>query len=163
MKWFIILPFLFQDYSRSMYLRKEIPVWQLYFLLNIYKPLDWINDIFAVNAWYFRNAFVPAYYKKRNSWDHWISRVVFEKSFTWWTQFPSKPDINGIFTPKTKNQIFALRKKFTSQSIFGRLDIMYALDIKPSRASELLKEMREKKIIESVSGFSKGKYRFKSW
>ncbi|MDY3035824.1 MAG: hypothetical protein SOS22_06350 [Absicoccus sp.] len=55
-----------------------------------------------------------------------------------------KPDINGMFTPKTTNQILALRKKFTSQSVFGRSDIMYALDIKVFRASELLKEMREK-------------------
>lgn len=49
-----------------------------------------------------------------------------------------------MFTPKTTNQILALRKKFTSQSVFGRSDIMYALDIKVFRASELLKEMREK-------------------
>ncbi len=37
---------------------------------------------------------------------------------------------------------------------------MNAIDIRPSRASDLLKEMAEHEIIEPVSGHGKGKYRF---
>lgn len=45
--------------------------------------------------------------------------------------------------------------------IFGRSDVMEAIGIKPSRASELLREMAEHGIIEPVSGHGKGKYRFR--
>ena len=38
---------------------------------------------------------------------------------------------------------------------------MNAIDIRPSRASDLLKEMAEHGIIEPVSGHGKGKYRFR--
>ncbi|MDY3035830.1 MAG: hypothetical protein SOS22_06380 [Absicoccus sp.] len=41
-----------------------------------------------------------------------------------------KPDIDGMFSPKTTNQIWMLRKKFTDQSIFDRTDIMATLDKK---------------------------------
>lgn len=71
------------------------------------------NDIFAENAWYFRNALVLANYndlKKGNLLGHKISRTVFDKSIAWGTKSTSKPD-------------------------------MYVLEIKASRASELLKEM----------------------
>lgn len=44
--------------------------------------------------------------------------------------------------------------------IFGRSDVMEVIDIKPSRVSELLREMVEHGIIEPVSGHGKGKYRF---
>ena len=35
------------------------------------------------------------------------------------------------------------------------------LNIKPSRASELIKQMLNNGIIEPVSGYGKGKYRFR--
>ena len=38
---------------------------------------------------------------------------------------------------------------------------MELIGIKPSRASELLKEMLERGIVEPVSGHGKGKYRFR--
>jgi len=38
---------------------------------------------------------------------------------------------------------------------------MEVIDIKPSRASELLREMAEHGVIEPVSGHGKGKYRFR--
>ncbi|WP_330385508.1 hypothetical protein [Merdimonas faecis] len=50
---------------------------------------------------------------------------------------------------------------FPGQAIFGRADVMEVIDIKPSRASELLKEMTERRVIEPVSGHGKGKYRFR--
>jgi Fic family protein len=72
-----------------------------------------------------------------------------------------KPDIETIFKPKTASHILKLREAFPGQTIFGRSDIMKAIDIKASRASDLLKEMVEYGIIESVTGHGKGKYRFR--
>ena len=54
-----------------------------------------------------------------------------------------------------------LRNAFPDQRIFGRLDVMEVIDLKPSRASELLKVLTEHGIIEPVSGYGKGKYRFR--
>lgn len=77
-----------------------------------------------------------------------------------------KPDIDKVFRPKTVNHILMLREAFPRQTIFGRsdvMDVMDVIDIKPSRASELLKEMVEQKVIEPVSGHGKGKYRFRKY
>lgn len=72
-----------------------------------------------------------------------------------------KPDIETIFQPKTASHILKLREEFPGQTIFGRADVMKVIDIKASRASELLREMMERGIIEPVSGHGKGKYRFR--
>ena len=72
----------------------------------------------------------------------------------------AKPDIEKMFQTKTASHICKLRKAFPGQAIFGRADVMEVIDIKPSRASELLKEMTERRVIEPVSGHGKGKYRF---
>lgn len=66
-----------------------------------------------------------------------------------------------MFQPKTASHILRLREEFFDRSIFGRSDVMEVIDIKPSRASELLKEMAGHGIIEPVSGHGKGKYRFR--
>ena len=71
-----------------------------------------------------------------------------------------KADIEAAFQPKTANHILKLRETFPGQTIFGRSDVMKAIDIKASRASDLLKEMVEHGIIEPVYGHGKGKYRF---
>ncbi|WP_317314014.1 hypothetical protein [Absicoccus porci] len=52
------------------------------------------------------------------------------KRFTWFASSTLKLDIDGMFSPKTTNQIWMLRKKFTGQSIFDRTDIMATLDKK---------------------------------
>lgn len=72
-----------------------------------------------------------------------------------------KPDIEKSFQPKTVGHILELREAFPDQGIFGRKNVMETLDIKPSRASELLKKLTERGIIEPVSGYGKGKYRFR--
>ena len=54
-----------------------------------------------------------------------------------------------------------LRDAFSDQAYFGRSDVMKAINLKPSRASELIKEMEEHGIIEPVTGNGKGKYRFR--
>ena len=65
------------------------------------------------------------------------------------------------FRSKTAGNIIKLFEMFRYQKIFGRSDIMKVLDIKPSRASEMLKEMAGCGVIEAVSGYGKGKYRFR--
>ncbi len=72
-----------------------------------------------------------------------------------------KADIENVFQPKTASHILRLREVFQGQTIFGRSDVMKVIDIKASRASELLREMTEREIIEPVSGHGKGKYRFR--
>ncbi len=73
----------------------------------------------------------------------------------------AKADIEKMFQSKTTNHILRLRETFPGQTIFGRSDVMETIDIKPSRASELLREMAEHGVIEPVSGHGKGKYRFR--
>lgn len=73
----------------------------------------------------------------------------------------AKPDIEKKFQPKTASHILRLREAFPGQTIFGRSDVMEVIDIKPSRASELLRELVEHGVIEPVSGHGKGKYRFR--
>lgn len=74
-----------------------------------------------------------------------------------------KPDIENIFQKKTVSHILKLYQAFPNQAIFGRSDVMKVIDIKASRASELLKEMTECRIIEPVVGHGKGKYHFRYW
>ena len=72
-----------------------------------------------------------------------------------------KADIENAFHPKTVNHILKLREVFPGQTIFGRSDVISVIDIKPSRASALLKDMAEHGVIEPVAGHGKGKHRFK--
>lgn len=153
---------------------------------------DVTNDIFAKNAWYFRNSLVRANYNDLKNGIHetteylelFLRNLLLDEknplhnrtlhisgAFTE-TEKPdieiSKPDIEVLkadieknFHPKTASHILKLREAFPGQVIFGRSDVMKVIDIKSSRASELLKEMMEQNIIESVSGYGKGKYHFK--
>ncbi len=72
-----------------------------------------------------------------------------------------KPDIGRLFTPTTMDKITKIRGAFSGGAIFGRSDVMRVTSLKPSRASELLKAMALRGIIEPVSGHGKGKYRFR--
>lgn len=71
-----------------------------------------------------------------------------------------KADIEAAFPPKTTRQILVLSEEFSDDPFFGRSDVMRVLGIKASRASGLLKDMLGHGVIEPVSGFGKGKYRF---
>lgn len=91
-------------------------------------------------------------------------------------EFNYRPELNAIkeklelliVTDNDKDPLFnfkvmyilKLRETFPGQTIFGRSDVMKAIDIKASRASDLLKEMVEHGIIEPVYGHGKGKYHF---
>ena len=153
---------------------------------------DVTNDIFAENAWYFRNSLVRANYNDLKNGIHETTEFleVFLRNLLLNENHPlhnrtlhisgtfkeiekpdietAKPDMDTLkaniengFQPKTTSHILKLREAFPGQMIFGRSDVMKVIDIKSSRASDLLKEMAEHGIIESVSGHGKGKYRFR--
>jgi len=152
---------------------------------------DVTNDIFAENAWYFRNSLVRANYNDLKNGihetteylelflknlllneDHPLHNRTLHISATFKEAVKSdigavKPDIESLiadieelFYPKTVNHILKLLEVFSGQSIFGRSDVMSVIDIKRSRASDLLKEMAGHGIIVPVTGHGKGKYRF---
>ena len=153
---------------------------------------DVTNDIFAENAWYFRNALVRANYNDLKNGIHETTEYLelFLRNLLLNEHHPlhnrtlhisgtfketekpdiemTKPDIEGrkadiekLFQPKTESHILKLREAFPYGAIFGRSDVMKIIDIKPSRASELLKKLAEYGIIEPISGHGKGKYRFR--
>ena len=142
------------------------------------------NDIFAENAWYFRNALVRANYTNLQKGIHetteylevflrnlllneknelhnrnlHISRLSNDK----------KVDIGNVltekgqdFTAKTTAHIHRLFDKFGYEKIFGRSAVMELLELKASGASKLISNLVEADVIEAVSGYGKGKYRFK--
>lgn len=153
---------------------------------------DVTNNIFAENAWYFRNSLVRANYNDlkngvhetteylevflRNlllNEDHPLQNRTLHISGT--CKEPEKANIDGekanieigkaniedVFTAKTTAHIQMLREDLSSQSVFGRSDVQRVLGLKPTRSSELLREMAEHGIIEPVAGCGKGKYRFR--
>lgn len=153
---------------------------------------DVTNDIFAKNAWYFRNSLVRANYNDLKHGIHetteylevFLRNLLLNESHSLHNRTlhisstfrevekpdieKKKPDIDILkadmetsFQPKTISHILELRKAFPDQTIFGRSDVMKVIDVKPSRASELLRALTEHEIIESVSGHGKGKYRFR--
>ena len=153
---------------------------------------DVTNDIFAENAWYFRNALVRANYNDLKNGVHETTEYLelFLRNLLLNENNPlhnrtlhisgtfkeiekpdietAKPDIEALksdieklFRPKTASHILKLCEAFPGQTIFGRSDVMKVIDIKASRASDLLREMVESRVIEPVSGHGKGKYQFR--
>ena len=153
---------------------------------------DVTNDIFAENAWYFRNALVRANYNDLKNGIHETTEFLelFLRNLLLNEDHPlhnrslhirslygisqkanidnpkaniesTKANIKNAFTVKTASHVCKLLDGFGFQTIFGRSDVQKLLDLKPTRSTELLREMAEKEIIEPVSGYGKGKYRFK--
>ena len=149
------------------------------------------NDIFAENAWYFRNTLVRANYtdvqkgihetteylelflrnlllNKKNELHNrnlHVSGLLKEEKVDIGGQ---KVDIqnthlkiNNNFSLKTNFHIQKLYDKYGFEGIFGRGAVVELLGIKNSRASKFLSNLAQENIIETVSGYGKGKYRFK--
>lgn len=65
------------------------------------------------------------------------------------------------FSIKTTVHIHRLFDKFGFDGVFGRSEVMEFLELKASGASKLLANLVQADIIEPVSGYGKGKYKFK--
>ena len=149
------------------------------------------NDIFAENAWYFRNALVRANYTNLQKGIHetteyleaflrnlllneknelhnrnlHISGLLNEEKVDIQDK---KVDIESVlsekgrnFSVKTKVHILRLFEEFGFDEVFGRSTVMELLELKGSGASKLLSKLVQADIIEPVSGHGKGKYKFK--
>ena len=149
------------------------------------------NDIFAENAWYFRNALVRANYTNLQKGIHetteyleaflrnlllneknelhnrnlHISGLLNNKKVDIQDK---KVDIESVisekgsdFSVKTTIHIHRLFEKFGFDEVFGRSAVMELLELKGSGASKLLSNLVKADIIEPVSGHGKGKYKFK--
>ena len=163
------------------------------------------NDIFAENAWYFRNALVRANYTNLQKGIHetteyletflrnlllneknelhnrsmHISGLLNEEEVdigdTKGNVRDKKVDIQdkkvdiekllsekeNNFSVKTTVHIHRLFDKFGFDDVFGRSAVMELLELKSSGASKLLLNLVQADIIKPVSGYGKGKYKFK--
>ncbi len=163
------------------------------------------NDIFAENAWYFRNALVRANYtnlqegiyetteyleaflrnlllNEKNELHNrnlHISELLNNKKVDIQDKKvdiendkvdiqDKKVDIESIlskkgneFSIKTTVHIYRLFEKFGFDEVFGRSTVMELLELKGSGASKFLSNLVQADIIEPVSGYGKGKYKFK--
>ena len=163
------------------------------------------NDIFAENAWYFRNALVRANYTNLQKGIHetteyleaflrnlllneknelhnrnlHISGLLNEEKVDIGDRKvdienekvdiqDKKVDIESVlsqkgsdFSVKTTVHIHRLFEKFGFDEVFGRSAVMELLELKGSGASKLLSNLVKADIIEPVSGYGKGKYKFK--
>lgn len=149
------------------------------------------NDIFAENAWYFRNALVRAnytnlqkgVYETTEYLEVFLRNLLLNEKNTLYNRnlhisgllHDKKVDIQeakvdiesvlsekgGDFAPKTIVHIRKLFEKFGFDAVFGRNAVMELLGLKSSGASKFLSNMVQADIIETVSGYGKGKYKFK--
>ena len=149
------------------------------------------NDIFAENAWYFRNALVRANYTNLQKVIHETTEyleaflrnlLLNEKNELHNRNLHisglsneekvdienAKVDIESVlsekgsdFSVKTTVHIHRLFEKFGFDEVFGRSAVMEILELKSSGASKLLSNLVQADIIEPVSGHGKGKYKFK--
>ena len=132
------------------------------------------NDIFAENAWYFRNALVRANYTNLRKGIHETTEYLetFLRNLLLNEEKADiqdrKVDIESVlskkdsdFSVKTIVHIHRLFEKFGFDEVFGRSAVMELLELKGSGASKLLSNLVQADIIEPVSGYGKGKYKFK--
>ena len=65
------------------------------------------------------------------------------------------------FSIKTTVHIHRLFDRFGFDEVFGRSAVMELLEMKSSGASKLISNLVQADIIEPVSGYGKGRYKFK--
>ena len=163
---------------------------------------DVTNDIFAENAWYFRNALVRANYNDLKNGVHetteylelFLRNLLLDEKNELHnrsmhisgrfkeTDFEgAKADIENVeadiesqkadirnkllafsdmISEKTINHTFELLSKCGKEEYFGRTIVEDITGLKSTRASELIKLLVDSKVIVSVTGHGKGKYRF---
>lgn len=138
------------------------------------------NDIFAENAWYFRNALVRANYNDLKSGVHETTEylVLFLRNLLLDEKHElhnrsmhiggtfiekqdideKKQDIGTTLSSHQQKQFEKIAAAFGKQTIFGRSDVIRVLGITHSPASALIRKLLEADKIEAVSGHGKGKY-----
>ena len=163
---------------------------------------DVTNDIFAENAWYFRNALVRTNYNDLKNGVHetteylelFLRNLLLDEKNELHnrsmhisgrfkeTDFEgAKADIENaeadiesqkadirnkllafsdMISEKTINHTFELFSKCGKEEYFGRTIVEDITGLKSTRASELIKLLVDSKVIVSVTGHGKGKYRF---
>ena len=163
---------------------------------------DVTNDIFAENAWYFRNALVRANYNDLKNGVHetteylelFLRNLLLDEKNELHnrsmhisgrfkeTDFEgAKADIENaeadiesqkadirnkllafsdMISEKTINHTFELFSICGIEEYFGRTIVEDITGLKSTRASELIKLLVDSKVIVSVTGHGKGKYRF---
>ena len=101
------------------------------------------------------------------SMDEIIHHLAVFISRLWHIQ-DKKVDIESIlsqkgneFSIKTTVHIYRLFEKFGFDEVFGRSVVMELLELKGSGASKFLSNLVQADIIEPVSGYGKGTYKFK--
>lgn len=147
---------------------------------------DVMNDIFAANSWYFRNALVRANYSnlKKEIYstcefvELFLRNLLLDESTPLknrelhinWLRENNKDILSNdsndkldSLSDKTKGYINMIYHIYGLNSIFGRKEVMEATNVKTSRASEIIKAMLEHEIIEKVEGYGKGRYKFKKF
>ena len=146
---------------------------------------DATNDIFAENAWYFRNALVRANYNdlKHDLLQNRLMHVDYKEMLVREPKIEYKTaeanienrkvniqlekvnigmfgeKISGI-SKKTIQHMEQLCDSFDKNEIFGRSRVEEVTGLKNTRASLFLKELLERNIIQKVTGHGKGKYTF---
>lgn len=155
------------------------------------------NDIFADNAWYFRNALVRANYTNLQKGIHetteyleiFLRNLLLGEKNDLHNRYlhisglwkPGKVDIerekvdiqaqkvdieNRLlqkavnFSDKTVSHIQKMVETFGFDEIFGRNTVAELLGLRSSSVSKLFSKLIKAEIIEPVSGYGKGKYRF---
>ena len=149
---------------------------------------DVTNDIFAKNAWYFRNALVRANYTnvEKNIYDttkyleDFLNNLLFGSNnelknrhlhINWNEKVDigtgkvdienKKVDIESMgLTSPIKSNVISLFKVLSNLEYFGRSEVVKVLNMSPSGASKLITKLLELQIIKPVLGHGKGKYCF---
>ncbi len=151
------------------------------------------NDIFAKNAWYFRNALVRANYTNLQKGIHETTEYLelflrnmllneknelHNRNLHTSGKFDNvrtdivKEDLDiedkcvfsdklSSFSTKTIAHIYKMFNKYGYNEVFGRSAVRELLELKDSSVSKLLSKLLQSDIIENVSGYGKGKYKFK--
>ena len=149
------------------------------------------NDIFSENAWYFRNALVRANYTnlQKGIYETTEYLEIFLRNLLLnekhelpnrnlhitGHRYEEKVDIrdkkediesvlsekSGHFSLKTIEHINRVFEEFGFDGIFGRSSVMELLELKSSGASKFLSKLVQADMIEPVSGYGKGRYKFK--
>ncbi len=130
------------------------------------------NDIFAENAWYFRNALVRANYTNLQKGIHETTEylelflrnmLLNEKNELHNRNLHISGEVDKLsnFSTKTIVHIYKMFNKYGYNEVFGRSAVRELLELKDSSVSKLLSKLLQSDIIENVSGYGKGKYKFK--